>query len=109
MKTLHPKIHGGILADRDNPDHVKTRVEFQGGSRTHGVALSVDVENQAIREILEQEPGPSAESEVNYRAAEVYIALGKRDRALGHLTAAVAREPDGQWAAKSQEYLKLLR
>lgn len=24
VKTLHPKIHGGILADRDNPDHVKT-------------------------------------------------------------------------------------
>jgi phosphoribosylaminoimidazolecarboxamide formyltransferase/IMP cyclohydrolase len=20
--TLHPKIHGGILADRSNPDHV---------------------------------------------------------------------------------------
>lgn len=24
VKTLHPKIHGGILADRDNPDHVNT-------------------------------------------------------------------------------------
>jgi phosphoribosylaminoimidazolecarboxamide formyltransferase/IMP cyclohydrolase len=24
VKTLHPKIHGGILADRDNEDHVKT-------------------------------------------------------------------------------------
>ncbi len=24
VKTLHPKIHGGILADRDNPDHVRT-------------------------------------------------------------------------------------
>ena len=21
VKTLHPKIHGGILADRSNPDH----------------------------------------------------------------------------------------
>ena len=24
VKTLHPKIHGGILADRDNPEHMKT-------------------------------------------------------------------------------------
>lgn len=23
VKTLHPKIHGGILADRQNPDHLK--------------------------------------------------------------------------------------
>ncbi len=24
VKTLHPKIHGGILADRNNPEHLKT-------------------------------------------------------------------------------------
>jgi phosphoribosylaminoimidazolecarboxamide formyltransferase/IMP cyclohydrolase len=29
VKTLHPKIHGGILADRDNPEHVRT-LEEQG-------------------------------------------------------------------------------
>lgn len=27
VKTLHPKIHGGILADKDNPDHMKTLQE----------------------------------------------------------------------------------
>ena len=27
VKTLHPKIHGGILALRDNPEHVKTMKE----------------------------------------------------------------------------------
>jgi phosphoribosylaminoimidazolecarboxamide formyltransferase / IMP cyclohydrolase len=27
VKTLHPKIHGGLLADRDNPDHVKALSE----------------------------------------------------------------------------------
>ena len=27
VKTLHPKIHGGILADRDNPDHLRTLVD----------------------------------------------------------------------------------
>jgi len=24
VKTLHPKVHGGILAQRDNPEHMKT-------------------------------------------------------------------------------------
>lgn len=28
VKTLHPKIHGGILADKDNPDHLKTLAEL---------------------------------------------------------------------------------
>ena len=28
VKTLHPKIHGGILADKDNPDHLKTLAEM---------------------------------------------------------------------------------
>jgi len=27
VKTLHPKIHGGILADRDNPEHMRTLAE----------------------------------------------------------------------------------
>ncbi len=27
VKTLHPKIHGGILADKDNPEHLKTLEE----------------------------------------------------------------------------------
>ena len=28
VKTLHPKIHGGILADKDNPEHLKTLAEL---------------------------------------------------------------------------------
>ncbi len=28
VKTLHPKIHGGILADKDNPEHLATLNEF---------------------------------------------------------------------------------
>ncbi|WP_150462110.1 bifunctional phosphoribosylaminoimidazolecarboxamide formyltransferase/IMP cyclohydrolase [Nesterenkonia ebinurensis] len=31
VKTLHPRIHGGILADRQNPEHVKTLED-------HGIA-----------------------------------------------------------------------
>lgn len=29
VKTLHPKIHGGILADKDNPEHLKTLEAMQ--------------------------------------------------------------------------------
>ena len=32
VKTLHPKIHGGLLALRDNPEHMKTIAE-------HGIGL----------------------------------------------------------------------
>jgi type IV pilus assembly protein PilF len=62
-----------------------------------------------LQEILQLDPGLRVESEVNYRLAEIYISLGKRDRAIGHLSTSVARAPEGPWAAKSQEYLKLLR
>ncbi|HSK98932.1 MAG TPA: bifunctional phosphoribosylaminoimidazolecarboxamide formyltransferase/IMP cyclohydrolase [Rubrobacteraceae bacterium] len=31
VKTLHPKIHGGILADLENPDHVTELVEHDIG------------------------------------------------------------------------------
>lgn len=29
VKTLHPFIHGGILADKDNPEHLKTLEEHK--------------------------------------------------------------------------------
>lgn len=35
VKTLHPKVHGGILAQRDNPDH-------QAQMRQHGL-LPIDL------------------------------------------------------------------
>src|SRR5919112_4800001 len=27
VKTLHPKVHGGLLAQRDNPEHVAAMTE----------------------------------------------------------------------------------
>ena len=66
---------------------------------------------EAIRlykDIIALAPGPAVESEVNYRIAEIYVSLGKRKEAMGHLTTSVARAPDSHWAKKSQEYLKRL-
>jgi type IV pilus assembly protein PilF len=76
-------------------------LEAEQGHRLEAIGL--------LQQILELEPGPRVESEVNYRLAEIYISLGKRQRAIGHLSTSVTRAPEGPWAAKSQEYLKLLR
>ena len=59
--------------------------------------------------MLELEPRPGARAEANYRLAEIYVSLGKRERAVGHLVTAVADAPSNPWGKKSEEYLKLLR
>lgn len=67
---------------------------------------------EAIRhftEVLESEPGPSATAEANYRLAEIYVSLGRRRQAVGHLRMAVVKAPSDPWGKKSEEYLKLLR
>ncbi len=64
---------------------------------------------ELFQRMLELELDPNAEAEANYRLAEIYISLGKRERALGHLMAAVARTPEGEWGRRSEEYLRLLR
>jgi type IV pilus assembly protein PilF len=62
-----------------------------------------------LQEVLALEPGPAVEAEANYRIAEIYIALGQRSQAMGHLTTAQAKTPEGIWGRRSEEYLKLLR
>jgi len=74
--------------------------EGDAGHRVEAIRL--------YKDIIALAPGPAVESEVNYRIAEIYVALGKRKEAMGHLTTSVARAPESQWARKSQEYLKLL-
>jgi Tfp pilus assembly protein PilF len=63
----------------------------------------------SFRKALEQQPSPNARAEMNYRMAEIYVSLGKRDEAVSHLMTAVAQTPDGEWGKKSEEYLKVLR
>ena len=60
-------------------------------------------------QVLEIEPGPSATAEANYRLAEIYVSLGRRRQAVGHLRTAVVKAPSDPWGKKSEEYLKLLR
>lgn len=48
-------------------------------------------------------------AEANYRMAEIYVALGKRAKAIEHFNVALERSPYGEWGTQSQSYLELLR
>jgi len=52
---------------------------------------------------------PDGDAEVNYRMAEVYVALGNRSKAIEHFSFAVERSPYGDWATRSKSYLELLQ
>ena len=76
-------------------------LEASEGHRLEAIGL--------LEEVIALKPGDRVVSEANYRLAENYIALGKRDRAVAYLSEAVTGAPEGEWARRSEEYLKLLR
>jgi tetratricopeptide (TPR) repeat protein len=76
-------------------------LEVGEGRRLEGLSL--------FRQVLEQEPGLEVQAQANYRIGEIYIALGKRKRAIGYLKAAVVQTPGGPWGVISEEYLHRLR
>jgi len=76
-------------------------LEVEEGRQLEGLSF--------FRQVLEQEPGLEVEAQANYRIGEIYVALGERGRAIGHLRSAVAQTPGGPWGTKSEEYLKRLR
>jgi Tfp pilus assembly protein PilF len=97
--------------------HLELAIEFNRSYWPALLSLGI-LENQEGRPLeaisyfhraLDQKPKPSARAEANYRLAEIYVSLGKRDKAMGHLMTAVAQAPDGEWGRKSEEYLKILR
>jgi type IV pilus assembly protein PilF len=77
------------------------QLEVQEGRRLDALHL--------LQSALEIQPGPNVEAELNYRIAEIYVSLGRREEAMGHLTTAVARAPRGVWGKRSEEYLQLLK
>lgn len=62
-----------------------------------------------LADVVALEPGPGAEAEANYRMAEAYVSIGRRDRAIQHLTLAIDREPNGRWGRQSRAYLQRLQ
>lgn len=59
--------------------------------------------------VIANEPGPLASAEAHYRMAEVYIALGNRNKAMHHLNTASQTKPSGKWGKRSEDYLRRLR
>jgi len=51
----------------------------------------------------------SGHAEANYRLGELYVALGRRDKAVEHFAAAAKIAPEADWGSQSQAYLDLLR
>jgi Tfp pilus assembly protein PilF len=102
---------------RNARDSFETALEYNEKHWRSFLALGILDEEAGDRiEALEQfeqvialEPGPLAEAEANYRIGEIYISLGNRTRAVQHLTAATAKEPNGQWGKRSEDYLRRLR
>ena len=52
--------------------------------------------------------GASGLGETHYRLGEIYVALGRRDKAVGHFREATIKAPSGEWRTQSQAYLDLL-
>jgi tetratricopeptide (TPR) repeat protein len=65
---------------------------------------------QHFEEAIEsQRLGRDGDAEANYRMAEVYVAIGRRQKAIEHFTVALEQSPYGDWGSQSKSYLDLLR
>jgi phosphoribosylaminoimidazolecarboxamide formyltransferase/IMP cyclohydrolase len=107
VKTLHPKIHGGLLGQRENPDHVKTMAK-------HGIeAIDIVVVNLYPFEATVAKPGCTLEEAIenidiggpamirsaakNYRDVTVVVDPGDYDDLIVEL-----RENDGEISARTR-------
>jgi type IV pilus assembly protein PilF len=62
--------------------------------------------------IVGERPAPvfgPAEAEARFRAAQAYVRLNQRQRAVDALRVAVERGGESEWAHKSSDYLKVLQ
>lgn len=52
--------------------------------------------------------GSSALGEAHYRLGEIYVKMGRRDKAIEHFRQATEKAPHDNWGSQSQAYLDLL-
>lgn len=93
------------LAVDHRPDYWPARLnlgilEAERGNRDQAIAQ--------LQQVLQLEPGPSAEAEVRFRLAEQLLSQGDRQGARRQLTTASRLEPSGPWSKRSAESLKTL-
>lgn len=51
---------------------------------------------------------PDALAEAHYRLGEVYMTLGRRDKAIAQFELALEESPEGKWGVEARSYLDLL-
>ena len=127
VKMLHSQTENAAELMQSNLAHVQALVETKDLNAAvemqqkyvetlNEKMVTVAKDNAAVVEAAVSEAGKifegslaEVQAQANYRIGEVYVALGKRGRAIGYLRAAVAQTPGGPWGAKSEESLSLLR
>ena len=62
-----------------------------------------------LERVAEISPGALGTAEANYRIGEIYVGVGKLDRAVHHFAAAASQRPSGTWGKRSEVYLERLR
>jgi phosphoribosylaminoimidazolecarboxamide formyltransferase/IMP cyclohydrolase len=112
VKTLHPKVHGGLLCLRDNPEH-------QEAAKTHGIGMidlvvvnlypfeeTVARAGVTFEEAIEQIDigGPSMlrSAAKNHRDVTVVCDPADYDRVLASMDLPIAERPSGgSWPKRS--------
>lgn len=64
---------------------------------------------QTFERALESRLDGPGRAEVGYRLGELYVALGRRDKAVEHFREAAEGAPNIDWGSQAQAYLDLLR
>ena len=52
-----------------------------------------------FQQVLDEAPGRGAKAEANFRMGELFVSLGRRDRAVTHFANAIEQSPHGRWAS----------
>jgi len=105
VKTLHPKIHGGLLARRDKPDHL-------AAAKQHGIAL-IDLVVVNLYPFEQTVAKPHVEFEEAIENIDIGGPSMLRSAAKNHASVTVVCDPDDYGAVLSAlhnpEQLAVLR
>jgi Tfp pilus assembly protein PilF len=63
----------------------------------------------ALERALDARLGGRGRAEANYRLGELYVSLGRRDKAVEHFSEAAEKAPNLDWGSQAQAYLDMLR
>src|SRR5687767_532844 len=112
VKTLHPRIHGGILAVRDNPEHARALEEHEIGPidmvvvNLYPFERTVAREGVTLEEAVEQIDigGPSMvrSAAKNFRDVAVVASPASYDQILGEMS-----HNGGALSLETREHLAL--